>query len=483
MRQAVRSSRTNDPLETEPRATALRIMRLRGHVAISEFKQFIFGLLLLKALSERSDTPFRVLWADLFRSKDAEQTAAILDSMQQAWIDANPAIAGVLPRALSSIEMESSNLRELISTLDAINVSAEALDAVFSESLEQIAASESRTVCDYFTPRYIQNLILRVAGPESGTIYDPCCGTGGLLLAAYRAARAAGNSAQLIGHESNATTWNLARSRFAINAVSARIGDRATDSFRERPHANARADLVVGNPPFNQSEWGAPEQTPDRSWPYGVPPAKNANFAWIQHALLQLEETGTAVLLMSSGTLSSTFRGEDQIRRRLVDADVVDCIVSLPKYQANAARVYACLWILTWNKQASSDMRPRRQRRGEVLMIASQGADDAPAELHDLGVDRIAQAYHSWRGSSKLKYKDEPGYCRKVTLSQIAQQNYILMPSRFVSPIEPQNNEKDSRLQLQRSITALNEQFSESARLEREIRETLQRMGMLAAYD
>nr|BFE70808.1 hypothetical protein GCM10020092_041090 [Actinoplanes digitatis] len=312
-------------------------------------------------------------------------------------------------------------------------------------------------------------LLVEVLEPYSGRVYDPCCGSGGMFVQAARfvAAHAGrGRDIAVYGQEANERTWRLAKMSLAIHGMDpSGIGDRWADTLADDRHPELRADHILANPPFNMSDWARREGDP--RWRYGVPPLANANFAWLQHIVFHLGERGSAGVVLSNGSMSSQQSGEGEIRRALVEADLVACMVALPPNLFRTTAIPACLWFLT---------RDKSYRRGETLFIDARQlgtmVDRTERVLTPADIARIAGAYHAWRGGT---YADVPGFCRSAGLDEIAGHDHVLAPGRYVGAAAPASDPGAEPLadRVDRLTKELYAHFEEAARLEAVVREKL----------
>jgi type I restriction enzyme M protein len=388
-------------------------------------------------------------WEDLRRAGKQTDIGERVDEAMRAIERENPSLKGVLPKNYARRELTPETLGGLIDTFSrgdlaaAEHASLDVLGRVFEYMVSAFASAEGKLGGEFYTPRSVVTLMVEMLEPFNGRVYDPAMGSGGLFVQADRFVRAHGgvrNDISVFGQEQNPTTWRLAKMNLALRGIDANLGPQWGDSFQNDLHPDLRADFVMANPPFNISEWGGERLREDVRWKYGTPPVGNANYAWIQHMLHHLSSTGTMVTVLSNGSLSASQSGEGEIRQKLVDADLVECIVTLPPQLFFTVAIPVSLWFLTKDKtgrQVKSE-RPQRDRRGEVLFIdASQlgfMTSRTHRELSDEDIARIADTYHAWRGEPDVKpYEDVPGFCAAATLEVIQKEHqYVLTPGRFV---------------------------------------------------
>ncbi|MFF5778929.1 N-6 DNA methylase [Streptomyces virginiae] len=366
------------------------------------------------------------------RDPDDDPVTALdeaLDAMRRSEGD----LADLFPPANALIGgLRRSQVTELFTLLD------EPLDAASYENLlGEFARFEGKKGGEFHTPRSVVRLLVETLQPERGRVYDPCCGSGGMLIQSARfvVERGGDPDADLAyyGQEVNAGSWKLARMNLHVNGVLADL--RRADVLERDPSARLKADWVLANPPFNMRDWARNEG--DLRWRYGVPPRTNANFAWLQHAVDKLSDQGSAGLVLANGSLSSKQMGEGEIRRAMVEDDLVACVVALPAQLFSSTLISACVWFLTKDKSPQGEAG-LADRRGQTLFIDARGMGDMAGRAHRVLTDshrsEIAGAYHAWRGTGRRGdvYKDVPGFCRSVGGDEVRRNQYILTPGRYV---------------------------------------------------
>ncbi|GAB3129574.1 class I SAM-dependent DNA methyltransferase [Glaciibacter psychrotolerans] len=387
-------------------------------------------------------------WEDLRKAAKQSDIGTRIDDAMEAIEKENPTLKGVLPKNYARRELTPQMLGGLIDLFSNENLAAEehesldVLGRVFEYMLSKFANAEGKLGGEFFTPRSVVKLMVDMLEPFNGRVYDPACGSGGMFVQADRFVNAhdgVRNDISVFGQEMNPTTWRLAKMNLALRGIEANLGPQWGDSFTNDQHPDLRADFVIANPPFNIKNWGAEKLAGDVRWQHGNPPANNANFAWIQHMLHHLKPTGTMATVLANGSLSSQTGGEGEIRKDLVESDLVECIVSLPGQLFFTTQIPVCLWFLTKDKggQEVSSERSQRERKGEVLFIDARQLGTMVSrtnkELTDVDLALIANTYHSWRGEpGESAYEDVPGFCASVTLDKIANQGHILTPGRYV---------------------------------------------------
>ena len=387
-------------------------------------------------------------WDDLRKAGKQPDIGQRIDSAMDAIERENPTLRGVLPKTYGRRELTPATLGGLIDTFSRDDLAAaehsdkDLLGRVFEYMVGQFASAEGKLGGEFYTPRSVVNLLVEMLEPFQGRVYDPAAGSGGMFVQADSFVRAHGgvrNDISVFGQEQNPTTWRLAKMNMALRGIDANLGPQWGDSFGNDLHPDLRADFILANPPFNISQWGGENLRDDPRWKYGTPPAGNANFAWIQHMLHHLAPTGTMATVLSNGSLASQQSGEGEIRKNLVEADLVECIVGLPGQLFYTTTIPVCLWFLTTDKsdRKVASERPQRNRQGEVLFIDARRMGHMVTrvnkELSDEDLALIADTYHAWRGEPDLKpYEDVLGFCASVPLAEIREHHHVLTPGRYV---------------------------------------------------
>jgi type I restriction enzyme M protein len=423
------------------------------------------------------------------RAKQPEIGKLIDNAMDQIEID-NPSLRGVLPKTYARPSLDARRLGELVDLISGIGLGTaehrekDVLGRVYEYFLGRFASSEGKGGGEFYTPRSVVRLLVEMIEPYSGRVYDPCCGSGGMFVQAERFVEAHGgrrNDIAVYGQELNDTTWRLAKMNLAIRGIEADLGPRWGDSFHEGLHPDLKADYILANPPFNISDWGGEQLRDDVRWKYGVPPASNANFAWLQHMVSHLSPRGVAGVVLANGSLSSHQSGEGNIRRRLVEADLVDCIVALPGQLFYTTQIPASLWFLSRDKNPSG-VRSWRKRSGETLFINARKLGTMVSRVHreldNEDIARIASTYHAWRGEPDAgQYVDVPGFCASATIEQIAEHHHVLTPSRYVGAVEENEDDEPLNQRIARLTREVYASFEESDRLQVRVRAALERLG------
>jgi type I restriction enzyme M protein len=403
----------------------------------------------------------------------------------------NPTLKGVLPKDYNRPALDKVMVGELINLISGIALNSEGgaardlLGRVYEYFLGGFAGSEGKRGGEFYTPRSVVRVLVEMLEPfpdparhVEGRVYDPCCGSGGMFVQAERFLAAHGGrigQLAIYGQESNYTTWRLAKMNLAVRGIDASgIAWNNEGSFHKDEWRDKKFDFILANPPFNVSDWGGERLREDVRWKYGAPPVGNANYAWLQHIIHHLAPNGTAGVVLANGSMSSGQSGEDVIRRAMVEADVVDCMIALPGQLFYSTQIPACLWFLSRNKQNGRF----RDRRGEILFIDARklGAlvDRTRKELSDQDIAKIASTYHAWRGEKDAGvYEDEPGFCKSATLEAIQGHGYVLTPGRYVGAADVEDDEVPFVERFAALKATLQTQFTRSDELTKTIHEKL----------
>ncbi|MEI2809790.1 MAG: class I SAM-dependent DNA methyltransferase [Nocardioides sp.] len=510
--------------------------KLRGSMDASQYKDVALGLIFLKYVSDAFDERREQLRAELaaegFRDDQIEQLIEDYDSYVGAGVfyvpksarwsylvanakgrpaqgveeaksigrlideamehlkGANQSLRQALPMQYNRDNVDQKRLGELLDILNSARFSGQGaakardlLGEVYEYFLEKFAAAEGKRGGEFYTPASVVRTIVEMLEPTSGRIYDPCCGSGGMFVQAEKFLEAHhrdGSDLAVYGQELNERTWRMAKMNLAIHGIDGQLGSRWQDTFARDLHAGIEMDYVLANPPFNIKDWARNEQ--DARWRYGVPPATNANFAWIQHILAKLGPAGKAGVVMANGTMTGSANGEGQIRANIVEDDLVAAMVTLPTQLFRSTGIPVCLWLFAKDKAKGTGGSV--DRRGQVLFIDARDlgfmVDRRERSLADADIARIADTFHAWRGTASAKdkglsYADVPGFCASVTLAQIKEAGYVLSPGRYVGAAEVAEDDEPIEAKIERLTAELFAQFEESARLEQVVREQLGR--------
>jgi len=487
--------------------------KLRNNMDAAEYKHVVLGLIFLKYISDAFDELHKKLTADVANGADPEdpdeyraenvfyvpriarwgylqknakqpEIGKFLDDAMDEIEKDNTILKGVLPKNYGRPALDKQRLGELIDVIgtiglgDSENRSKDILGRVYEYFLGQFADAEGKKGGQFYTPRSIVKVLVEMLEPYKGRVFDPCCGSGGMFVQSEKFIEAHGGrigDISIFGQESNQTTWRLAKMNMAIRSIDANI--QWGDSFHNDLHKDLKADFILANPPFNDSDWRGDSLREDIRWKkYGVPPVGNANFAWVQQFIYHLAPTGIAGFVLANGSMSSNTSNEGEIRKNIIEADVVDCMVALPSQLFFNTMIPACLWFVSRDKENHKF----RDRRGEVLFIDArnmgQMIDRRHRELTDEEVAKIAGTYHAWRGEGG-KYEDVLGFCKAAKLDEIRKHGHILTPGRYVGVEEEEEDDEVFEEKMERLNSELAEQMKESVRLDEEIRKNLENIG------
>lgn len=524
--------------------------KLRGSMDASQYKDVVLGLVFLKYVSDAFAERQQAITAELSaEGYDADQIADTLEDPDEFtgagvfWVDldarwdslvnyakatgdqktigvrindamdmlmnANPSLTGTLPRLFNRENVDQRRLGELLDLLNSVQFTGQGatrardlLGEVYEYFLAKFASAEGRRGGEYYTPASVVRVIVEMLQPKKGRVYDPCCGSGGMFVQAEKflaAHHEDPSNLSVYGQELNESTWRMAKMNLAIHGLNGNLGPRWGDTFSLDYHAGTPMDYVMANPPFNIKDWNRSEE--DARWTYGVPPANNANYAWLQHIIAKLGPQGTAGVVLANGSMTSNSGGEGEIRAQLVENDLVACMIALPEKLFRSTGIPVCLWFFAKDKSAGVNAKVGRQ--GEVLFIDARDMGHmvtrAERAFSDADIHRIADTYHAWRGMERMclgtvdvtptgedgdvadlepveEYADVPGYCRSVMLAEIKEAGYALTPGRYVGMAAAAADGEPLEEKIGRLTAELEEQFRESERLAGVVREQLGRL-------
>jgi len=398
----------------------------------------------------------------------------------------NPSLKGILDKRFARTQLDPGKLGELIDLISSIGFGAkdkakDTLGEVYEYFLGQFANAEGKRGGEFYTPSSVVRVLVEVLSPHKGRILDPACGSGGMFVASEKFVESHGgkkDDISIYGQEANPTTWRLVAMNLAIRGMGANLGKEPADTFHRDQHPDLRADYVLANPPFNISDWGGEKLESDPRWVYGTPPTGNANFGWLQHILWHLKPSGTAGVVLANGSMSSNQSNEGNIRRAMVEGDVVEVMVALPPQLFFNTQIPACLWFLAKDKSKNG-----RNRKGEFLFIDARKLGRMESRVlrifDDEHIQKVAAAVHAWRqdGETKESYEDVPGFCRAVTLTEIAEHGFVLTPGRYVGAEEVEDDDEAFAEKMERLTSLLAEQMERGQELDVIIRERLGRLG------
>jgi type I restriction enzyme M protein len=498
--------------------------KLRGNQEAADYKHVVLGLVFLKYVSDRFEerrveiekslsepdsdeyipnaerraqfiedrdeyTSHNVFWVPENARWDYLQGRAKLASVGQDIDTAmdliekeNPNLRGVLPRNYAREGLDKRKLGELVDLIGSIGFTEtddhgadDVLGRVYEYFLGQFAREEGKRGGEFFTPRSVVKTLVEMLEPYKGRVFDPACGSGGMFVESARFVNAHGGNRGAIsvyGQEYTNTTWKLAKMNLALRGIEANLGERSDDSFTSDRHPDLRADFVIANPQFNDDDWWNAKLADDPRWKYGTPPPGNANFAWVQHFIYHLSPKGTAGFVLANGALSSKTSGEGDIRQKLVDAELVDCIVAMPDKLFFNTAIPVALWFLSKDRGGNG----HRKRKGEVLFIDAHKLGTMVSrklrELTDADIAQISDTYHAWRNHDG-GYEDVPGFAKSASIADIKQHDYVLTPGRYVGVEEAEADAEPNEEKIARLTATLYAEFDRGRELERRIRSLL----------
>ncbi len=478
--------------------------KLRGNLDAAEYKGVVLGLIFLKYISDRFEAKYEELLGDEYADtedkdeyeadgvffvpqdarwnviRDAAHTpeiGVVIDKALRAIEEDNLKLKGVLPSNYARPELDKRRLGDVVDLFSNVKMHTsgeekDLLGRVYEYCLQKFASLEGKNAGEFYTPSCIVRTIVEVLQPFEGRVYDPCCGSGGMFVQSAKFLtnhQRALSGISIYGQEANSTTWKMAHMNVAIRGLEANLGASYADTFFDDQHPTLKADFIMANPPFNLSDWGADKLQNDKRWVYGVPPSGNANFAWMQHMIHHLSPVGRIGLVLANGALSSQTGGEGVIRQRIVDADLVEGIVALPSQLFYNTGIPVSLWFLSRNKQ----------QKGKVLFVDARNMGQmvtrAVRELdEEKDIKKIADTFDAYREGT---LEDEAGFCAVKTLDDIAAQDYILTPGRYVGIAKQEDDGEPFEEKMDRLISELCRLHDENQRLELEIKKQLRSLG------
>ena len=477
--------------------------KLRGNLSASEYEGVVLGLIFLKYISDKFEAKYQELLEDEYADvEDKDEYAAenifyvpkearwsvireasrtpeigvVIDSALQAIEKENPKLKGVLPNNYSRPELDKRRLGDVVDLFTNIKMHAsgdekDLIGRVYEYCLQKFASMEGKNAGEFYTPSCIVRTIVEILQPFEGRVYDPCCGSGGMFVQSAKFLNNHQKSLDgisIYGQEFNTSTWKMAHMNVAIRGLEANLGNAAADTFMDDQHPTLKADFIMANPPFNLKDWGADRLQEDKRWVYGIPPSGNANFAWMQHMIHHLSPTGRIGLVLANGALSSQSGGEGVIRQKIVEDDLVEGIIALPSQLFYSTGIPVSLWFLSRNKK----------QNGKVLFIDARNMGEMVTRaLRELKLDEISKLANTFEAYRQGVLEDEAGFCAVKSLADIADQDFILTPGRYVGIAEQEDDEEPFMEKMDRLTSELSELFEESHRLEYEIKKQLENIG------
>ena len=478
--------------------------KMIGGLSVSNYKFVVLGLIFLKYISDSFEekynelvkqgygleevrdayeedniffVPEKARWSYLVAHSKDYNIGEILDNALDLIEKENTSLKGVLFKIYNSPDFRNVNLGEIIDLFTNIKLGTQEayekdmLGRVYEYFLGQFASKDGQKGGEFYTPACIVKTMVEMIEPYSGRVYDPACGSGGMFVQSLKfIENHQGNvrNISIYGQEKNPTTWKLAKMNLAIRSIDGDLGKFAADTFHEDLHKDLKADFILANPPFNISDWGQEKLVDDYRWKYGVPPKGNANYAWLQHMISKLSVNGKAAIVLANGSLSAGGQ-EAEIRKNLIENDLVDCIIAMPSNLFYTVTIPCSIWILNRNKK----------QKGSTLFINASNLGTMVTrklrELLDEDIYKIANVYHNYQNG--ISYEDIPGFCKKSTLEDIKSNAYALTPGRYVGTEEVEDDGITFEEKMKQLTEELSKSFKESHRLEQEIKNNLKLVG------
>jgi len=483
--------------------------KLRNNMDAAEYKHVVLGLIFLKYISDSFEerheqlqeqvsegadpedkdeyksenifwVPEKARWNYLQKNAKSPEIGKIIDESMDLIETDNPSLKGVLPSNYAREDLDKRKLGEVIDLIGTIGLgdyeskSQDILGKVYEYFLGQFASAEGKHGGEFYTPDSIVKLLVDMLEPYKGRIYDPCCGSSGMFVQSEKfvlAHKGRIDDIAIYGQESNPTTFKLSKMNLAIRGIES-SGIKQGDTFHDDKHKDLKADYIIANPPFNISDWGGEHLTDDVRWKYGVPPKGNANFGWVQHMIHHLAPNGTAGFVLANGSMSSNTSNEGVIRKNMIEADLVDCMVALPSQLFFNTMIPACLWFVTRDKK----------RKGKTLFIDARNMghliNRRNRALSEEDIKKIADTYHNWKKDGD--YSDELRFCKSASLEEIEKNGFVLTPGRYVGFPEEDEDPEEFKEKMERLTSELKEQMEEGKKLDEEIKKNLEGIGFEA---
>ena len=476
---------------------------LRGNIDASEYKNVVLGLIFLKYISDRFDEKYQTLveegdgfeedideytsegiffvppsarWSEIAAKAHTPEIGAVIDDAMRSIERENKRLKDILPKNFARPELDKRRLGDVVDLFTNIQMvehgsEKDILGRTYEYCLAKFAEQEGKLAGEFYTPSCVVRTLVEILQPYHGRVYDPCCGSGGMFVQSAKFIENHSgniNDISVYGQDSNPTTWKLAQMNLAIRGIDADLGQYNADTFFNDCHPTMRADFIMANPPFNLSDWGADKLTDDPRWQYGMPPASNANFAWLQHMIYHLAPNGRIGMVLANGSLSSQSGGEGEIRKNIINADLVDCIVAMPSQLFYTTQIPVSLWFLSkGKKQPGKTLFIDARKMGAMVTRKLR-------ELTDEDIEKLAATYNAFAEGT---LEDVKGFCAVATTEDIAKQDYILTPGRYVGIEEQQDDGEPFEEKMDRLTKELSELFQKSHELEAQIKERLGAIG------
>ena len=483
---------------------------LRGNIDASEYKNVILGLIFLKYISDSFDSKYQELvdegegfeedrdeytseniffvpsgarWSDIAIKAHEPEIGTVIDNAMMAIEEENKKLKGILPKSFARPELDKRRLGEVVDLFTNVKMDdgtdeKDLLGRTYEYCLRNFAAQEGKNAGQFYTPSCVVRTIVEILQPFNGRVYDPCCGAGGMFVQSasfVKNHQGNINNISVYGQESNPTTWKMAKMNLAIRGIDSNLGEIPEDTFLNDQHPTMRADFIMANPPFNLTPWGADKLKEDQRWKYGMPPASNANFAWIQHMIWHLAPNGKMGMVLANGSLSSQSGGEGEIRKGIIDDDLVECIISLPDKLFYTTGIPVCLWFLNKSKKRKGEtLFIDARSMGKMVTRALRELTDGSEDPENNDIKKIADTYNAFVNGT---LEDLKGFCAVADLQEIKKQDYILTPGRYVGVEEVEDDGEPFEEKMTRLTSELSEMFAKSHELEDEIRKKLGAIG------
>lgn len=476
---------------------------LRGNMDAAEYKQVVLGLIFLKYISDKFDAKYQELveegegmeedrdeyaaeniffvppearWGIVAGKAHSPDIGTAIDNAMSLIERENPRLKGILPKNFARPELDKRRLGNVVDLFTNIRMkehgdTRDILGRTYEYCLAMFAEQEGKKGGEFFTPACVVRTLVEILKPYNGRVYDPCCGSGGMFVQSAKFIQNHQgniNNISVYGQDSNPTTWKMAQMNLAIRGIEANLGQFNADTFFNDCHPTLKADFVMANPPFNLSDWGADRLAEDQRWKYGVPPAGNANFAWLQHMIYHLAPNGKIGMVLANGSLSSQTGGEGDIRRRIIEDDLVACIIAMPTQLFYTTQIPVSLWFLARNKKQKNKTCFIDARKMGTMVTRRL------REMTDDDIARIAQTFDAYENGTLENVK---GFCAIATTEEIARQDYILTPGRYVGIEEQADDGEPFEEKMNRLTKELAELFQQSHQLENEIKKRLAAIG------
>ena len=476
---------------------------LRGNIDASEYKSVVLGLIFLKYISDRFEEKYNKLveegegfeedideytseniffvpvdarWSKIAAASHTEEIGVVIDDAMKSIEKENKRLKDILPKNFARPELDKRRLGEVVDLFTNIKMSEhgnekDILGRTYEYCLAKFAEQEGKLAGEFYTPSCVVRTLVEILQPFNGRVYDPCCGSGGMFVQSAKFVENHGgniNKISVYGQDSNPTTWKMAQMNLAIRGIEANLGEFNADTFFKDCHKTLKADYILANPPFNLSDWGADKLKDDPRWVYGIPPAGNANFAWLQHMIWHLAPNGRIGMVLANGSLSSQSGGEGEIRKNIIKDDLVDCIIAMPPQLFYTTQIPVSLWFLSKNK---------KQKQKTLFIDARKMGTMVTRKLRELSEEDIKKLADTYIAYENGTLENKAGFCAVATTEDIEKQDYILTPGRYVGIEEQEDDGEPFEEKMKRLTSELSELFKESHKLEEEIRKNLGAIG------